>query len=199
LPNTNGVKRLSFNEGPYELDNVKIAHGDIVFDCGANVGFFSVMAANHGCTCYAFEPMPVNIKYLKKIIEVNSHIILAPYVICDKTGTTYFEASRHISCGAKIALSDVGNSLEVDCITLDCFVEKNKINRVDFIKVDIEGAERLLLKGAQGVLKEYSPKLSICTYHLPDDPKVLRELLLDINPKYVIMEKYKKMYAYVPE
>ncbi|MCL1925701.1 MAG: FkbM family methyltransferase [Syntrophorhabdaceae bacterium] len=199
LPNTDGVMKLSFHEGPYEFDNVKIAPGDTVFDCGANVGFFSVMAANHKCTCYAFEPLPQNIKYLEKIIEVNSHITLVSYAVCDKVGTVYFETSERISSDAKIVSSDVYNSSKMECITLDYFAEKNKINRVDFIKVDIEGAERLLLKGAQGILKEYSPKLSICTYHLPDDSLVLRELILRANPKYIIKEKYKKMYAYVPE
>lgn len=198
LPNTDGVMKFPFNEGPYELDNVKIANEDIVFDCGANVGFFSVMAANHNCTCYAFEPMPPNIKYLKKVVEVNPHIILVPYAVCDKVGTIQFETSERISCGAKMVSNNIGNNSKVDCLTLDYFVEKNKIDRVDFIKVDVEGAERLLLKGAEGVLKEYSPKLSICTYHLPDDPVVLRELVLDANPKYIIEEKYKKMYAYVP-
>jgi hypothetical protein len=48
------------------------------------------------------------------------------------------------------------------------------------------------------VLKDFAPKLSICTYHLPDDPKIIRELILDANPKYIIEEKFKKMYAHMP-
>jgi len=53
--------------------------------------------------------------------------------------------------------------------------------------------------GAKRVLKEFAPKIAICTYHLPDDPQVLRELILDANPNYVIVERWKKMYAYVPK
>jgi len=52
-----------------------------------------------------------------------------------------------------------------------------------------------MLMGAKRVLREFAPKISICTYHLPDDPEVLRKLILEANPQYVIEERWKKMYA----
>ena len=55
-----------------------------------------------------------------------------------------------------------------------------------------------MLMGAKQVLKEFAPKIAICKYHLPDDPQILRELILDGNPNYVIEERWKKIYAYVP-
>ena len=84
-------------------------------------------------------------------------------------------------------------------ITLDEYVSSNGIPRVDFIKADIEGAERDMLKGATGILREFAPKLAICTYHLPDDPEVLSKLIMDANPSYRIIHKHNKLYAYVPE
>jgi len=199
IDETGGVNHPPFFEGPYVLDNVKVEHGDIIFDCGANIGLFSVAAGYHDCTCYAFEPMPGNIKHLNKIIQVNPHIILAPYAIGNEVGTVRFETTDGIDVATKITSDDSSNSIEVDCLTLDYFVEKNNIKHVDFIKADIEGAERWMLEGARGILKEFAPKLSLCTYHLPDDPQVMRELILDANPNYIIEEKYKKMYAYVPK
>jgi len=89
--------------------------------------------------------------------------------------------------------------MKIMCTTLDSFVHENNIRGGIFIKADIEGAERNMLRGAKDVLKELAPKLSICTYHLPDDPKVLRELILEANPNYIIKERHKKMYAYVPK
>ena len=78
-------------------------------------------------------------------------------------------------------------------------VHQNHLPKVDFIKADIEGAERYMLMGAQKVLREFAPKIAICTYHKPDDPRVLRKLIMQANPNYIIEEKWKKMYAYVPE
>lgn len=82
--------------------------------------------------------------------------------------------------------------------TLDNWVLKNNISRVDFLKSDIEGAERLMISGGQNVLKKYAPKLAICTYHLPDDREVLTELILKANPEYKIEYSWKKLYGYVP-
>jgi hypothetical protein len=56
-----------------------------------------------------------------------------------------------------------------------------------------------LLKGAKGVLRDFSPKIAICTYHSPDDPKILRDLILDANPNYKIIQGIMKLYAYVPK
>lgn len=56
-----------------------------------------------------------------------------------------------------------------------------------------------MLLGAGKTLKKFSPMLSICTYHLDDDPKILEEMIRDINPKYRIRHSYKKIFAYVPK
>ena len=53
--------------------------------------------------------------------------------------------------------------------------------------------------GAKRILKEFAPKLALCTYHLSDDPEVMEKLILDANPNYVIEHKWQKLYAYVPE
>jgi hypothetical protein len=87
----------------------------------------------------------------------------------------------------------------VPTIPLDLFVRQNSLPRVDFIKADIEGAERLMLEGAKEVLRDFSPKLAICTYHRRDDPETLRDLILCANPNYVIENKFRKLYAHVPD
>lgn len=56
-----------------------------------------------------------------------------------------------------------------------------------------------MLKGAVNVLRDFAPKLSICTYHLPDDKMVLEQIVKDANPDYIIEHDYKKMYCYVPD
>jgi FkbM family methyltransferase len=81
--------------------------------------------------------------------------------------------------------------------TLDAFVESNGIERIDFIKADIEGAERDMLKGATRVLRDFAPKLAICTYHLPDDPAVLEGIIKSANPGYKVVHLRHKLFACV--
>ncbi|MCL2096234.1 MAG: FkbM family methyltransferase [Oscillospiraceae bacterium] len=188
-------------EGPYEYKSVILEENDIVIDAGANAGAFSALAGVKGCKAYAFEPMPDIIEtYLKKTAEWNPNIKICEYALSDKRENLIFNVGRSL-----LASSSVKNSrttdmqVTVQAIDLDSFVEENNLPRVDFIKADIEGAERYMLMGAKRVLKEFAPKIAICKYHLPDDPKVLRELILDANPNYIIEERWKKMYAYVPK
>ena len=85
----------------------------------------------------------------------------------------------------------------IETITLDDFVQEQKLDRVDFIKSDIEGFERYMLQGAQETLKNFAPKLALCTYHLPNDPEVMSDLIMRANPKYNVVQGKKKLYASV--
>jgi len=169
-------------EGPYELNAVTLDAGDIVIDAGSWIGDFAALASVKGCHTYAFEPVAnLFANFLTKTAAWNKNITACPFALSDSNGYLTIENSQ------------------VQATSLDSFVHENNLPRVDFIKADIEGAERYLLKGAKNVLKEFAPKIAICTYHLPDDPKVLRELILEANPKYSIEEQYLKMYAHVPK
>lgn len=191
-------------EGVYEPNSrVRLAEGDIVVDCGANMGFFSAVASAKGCTSYAFEPMRYTLdNYLKPNAALNPGMIPVPYALSDAPGTLEFilddnniGASRELGADSKQERS--GRGEKVEAIALDDFVNENNIPRVDFIKADIEGAERKMLAGARNVLKDFAPKLAICTYHLPDDPEVIRELILGAQPKYTLFNTTGKIFAHV--
>lgn len=212
-----GADSTYFDEGPYEfedvifdidkcqmkqeaIDNVRLHNGDVVFDCGANIGMFSSAAAGKGCTTYAFEPVPAQIEYLKMNQEIYpDKIIIVPKAIADYNGTAQFNICPGYNGGDSLITSfdKQKETIDVDVTTLDRFVEENGITRVDFIKADLEAAERLLLKGAKKVLNEFQPVLSLCTYHRPDDVYVLTDLIKEINPKYNISYGWKKIYAWV--
>ena len=200
LPN----KLNDFNmidEGPYEYKDVNVGNGDVVIDCGANIGLFSAIAASKGCSkCYAFEPVPKAMKYLKKVIDIYSDsIVCCDYALSDFVGkTSMYIGDENNLLDSSITNKSLGGDIEVNVTTIDDFVKNQNINKVDFIKADIEGAERYMLMGATETLKKYEPKLAICTYHLKDDPKVLEDIIKKANPKYVIEHKWKKLYAYVP-
>ena len=193
-------------DGPYEYHHVYIEPNDIVIDAGANYGFFSALAVFRGAVAYAFEPSQLNREnYLQKTVDLNPQVRIVSKALSNskKNVTLGNEISRalgtsHISERSQFARKDRGKTEIVEAIDLDSFVFENKLPRVDFIKADIGGAEREMLRGAQSVLKEFAPKLALSTYHLPDDPGVLRGLILQANPNYIIEQKSRKLYAYVP-
>lgn len=197
-------EELTYIEGPYELCNhVYLRENDVVIDCGANIGMFSAVSSAKGCKVYAFEPMNYIIdNYLSKTAEWNKNITVCPYALADEKKDLLFELYEG-NIGASRESTNLDRQggrqyQQVRAVSLDDFVSENGLDQVDFIKADIEGAERYMLLGAKNTIRKFSPKISICTYHLPDDPQVLREILLDIQPKYKIVEKYMKMYAYLP-
>ena len=194
-----------FLEGPYEYHDVRVSDSDTVFDIGANFGLFSCLASSRNCDVYAFEPTQriVN-QYLSRLQNKNSNIKIINKAVSNYTGTSLFKDIENNSSCNSLQQSDNNykkevNLVKVDTVTVDDFVLHNKLNKVDFIKADIEGAERLMLEGAKETLREFAPKLAICHYHRLDDLKVLRRLILEANPNYEKEVNWKKIYAKVPK
>lgn len=185
-------------EGSYEYEKCVLNEGDVVIDCGANVGLFSARAAAVGCKVYAFEPQPPVQEYLNMTKELyNEQIEIVQYALADYEGDTEFTV-----CDAGYGVSGMvidreGMKIKVPVTTIDAFVQNNHLEKVDFIKADIEGAERLMLQGAVETMKKYAPKLSICTYHLHDDILVLTDIIREANPNYKICYNWEKLYAWV--
>jgi FkbM family methyltransferase len=183
-------------EGPYELDGVSVDPGDIVFDAGANFGMFSALAATRGGKVFAFEPSGHNRGILSLTQELYPESIeIVPFAVSDSVGEVRFTDDAISGSNRIAAASELGTTVKT--VTFDSFAEENGIKRVDFIKADIEGAERLMLRGSGKILRDSAPKLAICTYHYPDDPEVLEKLILQANPRYTVRHKWKKLFAYV--
>lgn len=196
-----------WSEGPYQYEHVFLEKGDVVLDCGANLGLFSCIAASKGCTTYAFEPTQRLYQDLKFCADYyDQKIIPCNYALSDTIGEAQLAMSSEWDV-ANTIVNDNSNTIvqeagydkfeTVKTITIDEFVKNNNIQKVDFIKADIEGAERLMLAGATNTLAKLAPKLAICTYHFKDDPQVLEEIIKKANSKYIISHKWKKLYAYV--
>lgn len=186
-------------EGPYEEEDFSISPqgGDIVFDCGANIGLFSAMAAaNPANHVYAFEPVPKTLDVLKKVQEIYANITIVPIALADYSGIVRMSDSEDLGTNKIVQSSEI-KGVDVTVKSLDEFVEENRIVHVDFIKADIEGAERDMLRGAKNILRRCAPKLSICTYHLDDDPEVLEGIIKDANPQYRVIQNRHKLFAHV--
>jgi FkbM family methyltransferase len=164
---------------------------------------FSAVASAKQCIVHAFEPMQHVIDmYLSKTATWNDNIKIVKAALWHEKCNLEFNIGTGIgeSGSTRIGYATPTSKKKtiVNAIRLDDYVTENNLQKVDFIKADIEGAERNMLRGAKETLRRFAPKLSLCTYHLPDDPQVMKELILDANPKYIIKEKFKKLYAYAP-
>lgn len=191
---------FAYVEGPYEYGKVAIEEDDTVFDCGANIGIFTALGslkAKKG-KIFAFEPVPEILKLLEKTCESYNNVITCKLALSNDTGFITMNYDSNHMMGSSIVNNGKGN-LQVEIDTIDNFVKEKKLDRVDFIKADIEGAERYLLEGAKETLKNYAPKIAICTYHLEDDKEVLEKIIREANPNYIIEHKWLKLYAYVPK
>jgi len=176
--------------------DVTVKENDIVIDAGAWIGDFSAYASAKGAKVYAFEPSVETLVYLKQTQKLNSNIQIVEKGLGDKSDI-YHLSHNNINSGANKITDGDNYSEKIEVTTIDEFVAENELDRIDFIKADIEGFERNMLMGAKETLRRFSPKLAICTYHLLDDPEVLSKIILEANPNYTIIQKRKKLYAMV--
>lgn len=155
-----------------DLFNEVVGEGMVVIDCGANIGYYTLLAAKlvgERGKVFAFEPEPSNYALLVKNIEANGYhnVVPARKAISDRTGSITLsladDPSGH-SLG-QIAQEHARGSITVDSVTLDEFLEQN-ITPVDVIKMDIEGAEMRALEGMNNVILQ-NPNLKIMTEFCP--------------------------------
>nr|WP_320132876.1 FkbM family methyltransferase [uncultured Holophaga sp.] len=187
-----------YAEGPTEHGGAVICPGDVVIDAGANIGLFSMAVAPKAAQVHAFEPIPAVIRFLERARELHPNIEIAPFALAAAPGEAEFILSQGTNTCHSMVMGEGQERLRVRTHSIDAYVKERSLDRVDFIKADVEGAERHLLQGARETLRTQAPRLAICTYHLPDDPQVLEALVREANPAYVIEHRWAKLYAWVP-
>jgi FkbM family methyltransferase len=146
---------MGINEKYYKLKK-----GDVVVDVGAHIGTFTIRASKmvgDAGKVIAIEPEPQNIALLKRNVEANAlqNVVIVPEGIWSSKGKQKFYLSPETwghSYLSQIAKSTEYNEIEMD--TLDCVLSELNLNKVDFIKMDIEGAEIEALKGMEQTLTE---------------------------------------------
>jgi FkbM family methyltransferase len=145
-----------------------IKPGMTVLDLGANIGYFSVIAglcAGARGKVYAFEPEPVNGSYLSKNIALNhlENIKVIPKIVSNTSGVAslYLDKGNHgaHTCAKGNIQTAFSHRLEVESTTLDEFVETENLDRVDFIKMDVQGAEGLVFEKALLVINKFPVKI----------------------------------------
>ena len=161
--------------------------GDVVLDCGACIGEVSMLFAGMavpGGEVHLFDPMPLHARFCRYQASLNPAYADAIHVnalaVGDRThaGVETTVASDRIDPAAR-----VGD--DFPSTTLDDYA-RDHLRRVDFIKMDIEGAEIAALNGAARVLREFRPRLAISGYHKPEDLWEIPNRIKDLNPGYAL-------------
>lgn len=180
-----------------------IASGDVVFDIGAHVGFYtllaSVLVGSQG-KVYAFEPLPHNISYLNKHIDINkiSNVRVIKAAVYHLNGQTFFQEGRNNSTGH---ISTQGK-LQVQTVKLDDLYKARIILAPDKIKIDVEGAEFLVLLGAKTLITTCHPTIFLATHGRYINNECCK-FLLSIGYKIEAIDgkdlyKSKELLAYLP-
>ncbi len=137
-----------------------IRPGDVVYDVGANAGFFTLLAAKLvGPTglVVAFEPVPRNLQFLEQHLRLNDvrNVTVVPAAVSAASGSARFATSKNAAMGA---LADAGD-LEVPIVVLDELISAGTLPPPAFVKIDVEGAESQVFAGAAQLLRDHHPAI----------------------------------------
>ena len=168
--------------GSYEYEKQQalrgvVAPGDVVYDLGANVGYYSLLAsvlAGERGHVYSFEPLPSNIAVLKRHIAMNhiENCTVLEVALAATDGDARFDPS---SRGDMAHFSSEGSET-VPTASLDSLLNRGEIRPPRVMKIDIEGAEYDALQGATQTISAHRPVILLAT-HGPEVHRNCLELL----------------------
>jgi len=151
--------------------------GDIVLDCGANIGVFVKASLDAGAKkVIAIEPAPENLEALRRNFksEIESgRVVIYPKGVWDKDDFLTMNIDHGNSAADSFVIHPEHSSATTEKLpltTIDKLVAELGLERVDFIKMDIEGAEVRALHGGAATIAKYHPRMSLSVYHEPDHP-----------------------------
>jgi FkbM family methyltransferase len=162
---THGCWLGSYEYSKQRLLRGLIRPGDVVYDIGANVGFYtllqSVLVRDSGHVV-GFEPLPRNLSYLYRHVEMNrrTNCTVLPLAVGEQPDRARFRLGAHPSVGS---LAPTGE-IDVDVTSLDDQVYRRGIPGPALIKMDIEGGELAALRGGRRLLAERRPVVVLATH-----------------------------------
>lgn len=179
---------LMLNPGVWEknellLFSILARYADVIFDVGANIGVYSVLAAkaNNASQVYAFEPYSTNYQKILKNIENNSCSNIVPLMLAlgDEKKMLSFNVPKNTELSTSVAsvnavFTEAWNEfqgetqeIQVEQTTVDNFVRTKNIQRVDLIKMDVEYYEMNVLRGGIETIKNFKPAI-LCEISIYD-------------------------------
>jgi len=159
------IQRTIFLSGRWDEDiagtiRARLKSESVFVDVGANVGYFSLLAASRCARVISFEPNPICVSTLKSNIELNrfGNVDVRPVGLSDRRGTAVLHMSSDANLGAGSLNDTAGAALPIVLETLD---DQLHDTSPSLIKIDVEGAELQVLRGATSILHRDAPDV-IC-------------------------------------
>jgi len=171
-----GYQRINCSHRKLIRDIAGIRDAKVILDVGANVGYFSMLGRElyPKAKIYAFEPVPKTFSCLEKNFKEDKNVKVFNLALSDHTGSGKMSFNEENS--AVSSLNDEGN-VDVEITTLDYFLKDKKVDKVDILKIDTEGFENFVLKGAEDILKNVK--------------YILMEVTIENNKNYTISSLFK--------
>ena len=167
------------NEAHYLINGFIPERGAVVIDGGVFDGGTAALFAQMGYEVYGFEPSTKNFELARKVAEENNFVAENLGLGSFKHEATFLQ--DEIPGSSKF---DVNGTEIVQVTTLDAYVREKNLQRVDFIKLDVEGAELDILRGAVTTIARFKPILALSAYHKWDDFWTLMNFVKSIRPDY---------------
>ena len=154
------------------INAIKHIENPVVFDIGANIGAFTNWLARFfkTGTIYSFEPQRLVFQLLCANLAINNlHNVHAHNIALGEINTRIKILEPNYNIPADFGtFSLIKNTIEnktteliVDMLTVDTFFTSNEINRIDLIKIDVEGMDLAVLRGAEKTIKKYLPVIFV--------------------------------------
>lgn len=154
-----------------EVISKSVKKGDVCFDVGANFGWYSTLlqklvtngSSNHTGAVHCFEPIPSIFENLQEnyiLSDSPPNLFLNNFALSDENSTAKIYTFEGVPNGHSSLSDKAGRTLqeqEIKTVRLDSYLEQKQIEQVDFLKVDIEGAELKCLSGAEKLFRQKNP------------------------------------------
>jgi FkbM family methyltransferase len=187
----------NYYEPDYEAENFNffrknVKKNDVVIDIGAQLGLltklFSDLTGTNG-RVHCFEPTPSTFKLLNESIALNNlfNVTSNQTAVCDITGmANILISSIKADAGNTLSKDDSVNRKGVltEAVSIDDYLKKKEIPKIDFVKIDAEGAEFLVLKGMKNALENSRPIINLALH-----PKTIKNMGHSLDLIYDLLKE----------